>query len=313
MRDRGKTVVESVESWGAFETRCRRHPSQITTGICPLCLRERLNKLFCPDCGEQKQRASTSSCSCSEASSSTSSSMDCIAKKNKSNGGGGSVEVGSVGRISFLIESDRPDMDSAKADAAVVWLRRSKSAACRTASAGFDPKTQSTATTPPPKTPPKKRSTIWSFVFFKKRKSNHSNSLKDSLKESKQEPAATGSSVNGVGISNRASIDRLQKSRSVGMGRRSFSGYGYLWDNKSGNNNVYCTPSRLKEQQSLPEEEVKGSNITEDVNLRGGGRNKGWSWAFASPLRVFKHSHNRKQQQLSKDENPLPLAEMCRG
>jgi hypothetical protein len=217
------------------------------------------------------------------------------------------VEVGSVGRISFLIESDRPDLDSAKADAAVVWLRRSKSAACRPASAGFDPKTQST--TPPPKTPPKKRSTIWSFVFFKKRKSSHS----DSSKEANQEPAAIGSSVNGVEISNRVSIERLQKSRSVGVGRKSFSGYGYLWDNKSGNNNVYCTPSRLKERQSLPEDEVKGSNSTEDVNHRGGGRNKGWSWAFASPLRVFKHSHNRKQQQMSKDENPLPLAEMCRG
>lgn len=308
MRDRGKTIVDSVESWGAFETRCRRHPSQITTGICPLCLRERLNKLFCPDCGEQKHRASSSSCSCSEASSSTSSSIDCIAKKNKSNGGGGSVEVGSVGRISFLIESDRPDLESAKADAAVVWLRRSKSAACRTSSAGFDPKTQST--TPPPKTPPKKRSTIWSFVFFKKRKSNHC----ESSKESNLEAPARGSSVSGVEISNRVAVERLQKSRSVGVGRKSFSGYGYLWDNKSGNNNVYCTPSRLKEQQlQLPEEEVKGSNSTEDVNPRGGGRNKGWSWAFASPLRVFKHSHNRKQQQLSKDDNPLPLAEMCRG
>ena len=59
----------------------------------------------------------------------------------------------------------------------------------------------------------------------------------------------------------------------------------------------------------MSEEKVKGS----DHNPRGAGRNKGQRWEFASPLRVFKHSHNQKQQQLSKDDNPLAMAEMCRG
>ena len=69
----------------------------------------------------------------------------------------------------------------------------------------------------------------------------------------------------------------------------------------------------LDQQHQLSEEEVKGSNSTKDVNPHGVGQNKEWRWAFSIPLRVFKHSHNQKQQQLSKDDNPLALIEMCRG
>ena len=68
-----------------------------------------------------------------------------ITKNNKSNSKGRwLVKVGSMGRISFLIESDRPDMDFAKAYAISVRLMRIKFAACRTM--WFNPKTQSTAT-----------------------------------------------------------------------------------------------------------------------------------------------------------------------
>eukprot|EP01018_Ginkgo_biloba_P014666 Gb_06470 [translate_table: standard] len=130
MRDRGK----ALEMYGGEElgARCRKHPSQPSVGICALCLKDRLSKLVCSDCGEQRPP----SCSCSEASSSFSSS-DCA--KNSSSSKTGTVDVGSAGRISFLIESDKVDPRGgcdakyrpSKPDA-IVLLKRSKSAACST-------------------------------------------------------------------------------------------------------------------------------------------------------------------------------------
>ncbi|PON47705.1 micronuclear linker histone polyprotein-like protein [Trema orientale] len=69
---------------------CRKHPSSSSVGICAYCLKDRLVKLVCSDCGEQR----LSSCSCSEIS---------------SNRNSCTVEVGSVGRVSFLIENERND------------------------------------------------------------------------------------------------------------------------------------------------------------------------------------------------------------
>ena len=70
---------------------CKRHPSSSSVGICAYCLKDRLVKLVCSDCGEQR----LSSCSCSEIS---------------SNRNSCTVEVGSVGRVSFLIENERSDV-----------------------------------------------------------------------------------------------------------------------------------------------------------------------------------------------------------
>ncbi|KAD7478761.1 hypothetical protein R6Q59_005479 [Mikania micrantha] len=67
---------------------CRKHPSSSPVGICAYCLKDKLMKLVCSDCGEQR----LSSCSCSDVSSYRNSSC--------------TVDVGSVGRISFLIEND---------------------------------------------------------------------------------------------------------------------------------------------------------------------------------------------------------------
>ncbi|KAL1803287.1 hypothetical protein ACET3Z_031934 [Daucus carota] len=87
---------------------CRRHPNASSVGICAYCLKDRLLKLVCPDCGEQR----LSSCSCSEVSSYRNS---CSA-----------VEVGSVGRISFLIESERFE-DCPEIRSHVKVLKRSSS------------------------------------------------------------------------------------------------------------------------------------------------------------------------------------------
>eukprot|EP01018_Ginkgo_biloba_P034814 Gb_27726 [translate_table: standard] len=271
MRDRGKTV--EIEAWEAFETRCRRHPSQISTGICPLCLKERLSRLFCPDCGEQRP----SSCSCSEASTS-SSSGDCLKKNND-----GSVEVGSVGRISFLIESDRPDLDPSKPDA-ILFLRRSKSAVPATRRTVLESKPYT------PKSPAKKRS-FWSFLYFKKRKNPGEREA-----ESTHNPKMDSVRVE----------EKLVKSKSVAVGRRSFSGYGYLWD-KSPSTQAFCAPVR-----ALEETDVKGLNgiVCEVSQPPNNSRSRGWSWSFTSPIRAFKHSKVPKE---TNDRPPSPLTEMCRG
>ncbi|XP_052186251.1 uncharacterized protein LOC127797415 [Diospyros lotus] len=98
MRERGKAVETYSASSNfsdynysaASEFPCKKHPSSSSVGICAYCLKDRLVKLVCSDCGEQR----LSSCSCSEVSSYRNSSA---------------AEIGSVGRMSFLIENERSD------------------------------------------------------------------------------------------------------------------------------------------------------------------------------------------------------------
>ncbi|KAI4357911.1 hypothetical protein L6164_001827 [Bauhinia variegata] len=66
---------------------CRKHPSSSSVGICAYCLKDRLVKLVCSDCGEQR----LSSCSCSEISPNRNS---CTLE---------------VGRVSFLIENEKSE------------------------------------------------------------------------------------------------------------------------------------------------------------------------------------------------------------
>ncbi|XP_059650295.1 uncharacterized protein LOC132296066 [Cornus florida] len=93
MEEKGKAVetCNSDDDYSSSDIPCNKHPiSSSAVGICAHCLRDRLIKLVCSDCGEQ----SLSSCSCSQLLFS-SCTNPC------------SVEVGSVGRISFLIENER--------------------------------------------------------------------------------------------------------------------------------------------------------------------------------------------------------------
>ncbi|KAJ0455060.1 hypothetical protein HanIR_Chr15g0746931 [Helianthus annuus] len=99
MKERGKSVESETEYTNFYQDYnfynssssnipCKKHPSSSPVGICAYCLKDRLMKLVCSDCGEQR----LSSCSCSDVSSYRNSSC--------------TVDVGSVGRISFLIEND---------------------------------------------------------------------------------------------------------------------------------------------------------------------------------------------------------------
>lgn len=86
--------VDEEEVW-----KCAKHPSKRRrSGICPTCLRERLNSL-CPDCANLRP------CGCCVASTSSSSSSSSSFSRFFS-GGGGDSGVGSVGRVSNLLESE---------------------------------------------------------------------------------------------------------------------------------------------------------------------------------------------------------------
>lgn len=96
MKERGKAAMET-DSFSDFnysvssDMPCKKHPSSSSVGICSYCLKERLVNLVCSECGEQR----LSSCSCSDSSSSNRKSC--------------TAEVGSVGRISFLLENEKTD------------------------------------------------------------------------------------------------------------------------------------------------------------------------------------------------------------
>ncbi|XP_077234696.1 uncharacterized protein LOC143876901 [Tasmannia lanceolata] len=75
--------------------KCQKHPSQSRNGVCPICLKNRLN-LLCPHC------ANVRPCLCCVPSSSSSSSSSSSLSSVEKYGTG----VGSVGRISILIDSE---------------------------------------------------------------------------------------------------------------------------------------------------------------------------------------------------------------
>ncbi|KAL0296793.1 UNVERIFIED_CONTAM: hypothetical protein Sradi_6731400 [Sesamum radiatum] len=88
MKDRGKAVETYSNvpdfNYSASEMPCKKHPNSSSVGVCAYCLKDRLEKLVCSECGEQR----TFSCSCS----------DHISSSYRNSGG--TMEVG---RISFLI------------------------------------------------------------------------------------------------------------------------------------------------------------------------------------------------------------------
>nr|XP_016499003.1 PREDICTED: uncharacterized protein LOC107817650 [Nicotiana tabacum] len=94
MKDRGKAAAVdnnfSDFNYSISSTiPCTKHPNTSTVGICSYCLKDRLVNLVCSECGEQR----LSSCSCSD---------DISSYRNSC-----SVDVGSVGRISFLLENEK--------------------------------------------------------------------------------------------------------------------------------------------------------------------------------------------------------------
>ncbi|CAN6486673.1 unnamed protein product [Victoria cruziana] len=164
-----------------FEERCRKHPFQTLTGVCPFCLSHRL-RLLCPDCAAVRPcKCSSSSATSSEipstsSSSSFSSSVDL--PKHQTAGGG----VGSVGRISLLIDSEPAFNRSKSARDAPVPYPRSKSRASKLC-----------PEEPIPNPPERRRRSFWSFLVPEKQK-----------KQTNPEPEKT-------------IVTKLSRSRSVGV------------------------------------------------------------------------------------------------
>ncbi|XP_009596699.1 uncharacterized protein [Nicotiana tomentosiformis] len=130
MKERGKAAVETDDNFSDFnysvssDMPCKKHPSSSSIGICAFCLKEKLVNLVCSECGEQR----LSSCSCSDHSSSS----------NNNNRKSCTAEVGSVGRISFLLENEKTDQTPQQSQPKkqttkrekteqVIFLRRSSS------------------------------------------------------------------------------------------------------------------------------------------------------------------------------------------
>ncbi|XVF51989.1 hypothetical protein PTKIN_Ptkin04bG0229000 [Pterospermum kingtungense] len=85
--------VDEEEVW-----KCPKHPSKRRrSGICPVCLRDKLASL-CPDCAHARP------CACSANSRSSSSSSS--ASRFSTSAAGDVSGVGAVGRVSSLIESE---------------------------------------------------------------------------------------------------------------------------------------------------------------------------------------------------------------
>ncbi|KAG2702603.1 hypothetical protein I3760_06G098200 [Carya illinoinensis] len=128
MKERGKAVdafSSDIEYYCSSDLPCKRHPYSSSVGICAYCLKDRLIKLVCSDCGEQR----LSSCSCSDMSS----------VRNSC-----SVEVGSVGRVSFLIENEKGEISQSHSkpraqekSGEVLMLKRSSSSCVEIKRSGF--------------------------------------------------------------------------------------------------------------------------------------------------------------------------------
>lgn len=109
-------IAEEEDFW-----KCRKHPSsRRRTGVCPSCLRDRL-LLLCPDCANLRP------CNCFPSSLSSSSSSSFSSHSYSIDPARSSVSgaIGSVGRVSSLIESE-PAFRRTRS-AAFLLLRRSRS------------------------------------------------------------------------------------------------------------------------------------------------------------------------------------------
>lgn len=196
--------VDEEEVW-----KCPKHPSKRRkSGICPTCLRERLNAL-CPDC------ASVRPCSCcpSGATSSSSSSSSSFSFFSYS----GSVResasgVGSVGRVSNLIDSE-PSFRRSRSVA--IPFFRSRFAASRNSSDPF-----------PPLPTQRNRSSFWSVFKTQKTKKNEEAREEEDTKRSEIEPEDNYSQKT---MEDNYSLEAMMmRSRSVSVPVASSAGAGGL-------------------------------------------------------------------------------------
>ncbi|GLU05408.1 hypothetical protein SLE2022_225100 [Rubroshorea leprosula] len=167
--------------------KCPKHPSKRhRSGICPVCLRDRLASL-CPDC------AHTRPCTCSYASTASSSSSSSFSRFS-------SAGFGSVGRVSNLIETEPT-------------LRRSRSLAIpflRSKPDNFSEKNDFSGNG--------KRSSFWSAFKSKKSDSEEVDRAKSRIAEDERRTIMTKSRSVAVRVTSETNAGEI-KSSPAGKGK----------------------------------------------------------------------------------------------
>ncbi|KAK1295252.1 hypothetical protein QJS10_CPA16g00710 [Acorus calamus] len=192
----------------------------------------------------------------------------------------------------------QPEDDDAS-DAGLAVLKRSRSVAPRPSPTAFLPEAAMDS--------PRRRG-FWSFLHLSRAKRPTSATIpkasagKVKTQTPKRDHASTATSVEGAsedgsgGVggerqpsSSSASLERkVERSRSVGCGSRSFSG-DFLERISTGAFGD-CTLKRVESQR-----ESKPNNYRVSSGAASGGRRRrSWGWAFESPLRAFRVTNNHK-------------------
>ncbi|KAJ7953450.1 DUF740 family protein [Quillaja saponaria] len=209
--------VDEREIW-----KCPKHPSKRRrSGICPICLRERLVTL-CPDCANVRPCSCCAITSCSSSSSSSSFSRFSFA------GEGGAV--GSIGRVSNLMDSEPAFRRSRSL--AVPFLR-SRS---RFVGGDRDPDPESARDSPAASV----RSSFWSL--FKTQKSKRNGFQEEVLKKVEVEK-------------HEDVIDRrpmMMRSKSVAVPAVAGSGVGDFRPPSKGKGWYFPSPIKVFRQTKLP-------------------------------------------------------------
>jgi hypothetical protein len=147
--------VDEEEVW-----KCLKHPTKRRrTGICPVCLRERLSAL-CPECANARPCACCANAATTSSSSSSSSSVSLFSTDG----------VGAVGRVSNLIDSEPAFRRSRSL--AIPFLRS------RSRYVGAENERKEPPS-PPPSVNKSKASTFWSVFRSNKSKKVETNEEED--------------------------------------------------------------------------------------------------------------------------------------
>ncbi|XP_009804866.1 uncharacterized protein [Nicotiana sylvestris] len=204
--------LDEEEVW-----RCPKHPSKRRrNGVCPVCLKDRLI-ILCPDCANVRPCACYASASSSSSSASSSFSLFSSSSGRSGGGGagGGCEGIGSVARVSKLIESEPAFQRSRSVGIPFLRSRDKNSAARRNQ---------------PPICNGKINKTLSFWSVFKLSKSKRSG---ESEKEELKGKANVKANIHHVNIINEFSDSRIDdfarmmnRSRSMCVAITSVSGAG---------------------------------------------------------------------------------------
>ncbi|GER46241.1 alpha-amylase A type-3 [Striga asiatica] len=309
-------VMEVVyEDVGEENTQCRNHPYKNSSpgGICAFCLQEKLGKLvsssppFPPSPNPPRSAADSGGASAPRLPSSASAAQNRAAEFENSG------PCSRKPRLPFVLTAHKKN-STKDSDSAPIVFNRSKSTAT--------PRRKVDGNCSGEGYSPSGRRGFWSFLHLsknsavKKGNGQFKNSNFIDIDEQKEDEFVAVDQIHQENPSN------FSRSRSVGCGSRSFSGFGdctlrRVESQREGDcvNKLKVQPSRNVGNngddcggQDCIKERVKCGGIfggfmlassVEESNVNHGiMRSKSWVWAFASPIRAF-----GKQTNATRDAN----------